>query len=381
MASACTAGCSARSSSPTCSASCGRGTPPTITARRARSPSGCSCSRSDFSLGGARAGHRMARRSTRRAGARRRRHSGDRIRRDRARLPAAPAAANVRGRCRPRGSCPRYRPGISGVVADTLGWRWVLLGLLPIVLVAGAIAMPALRRLGAPGGDAPPDRRRDALIVTFGAALVLTAASSRSVVLVPVLAVAGFVFGGRAFARIMPPGTLRLSAGLPAAIAFTWPRDVRLLRNRRLRHAHLTSLRGVGLRPSPGSRSPRPRSTGPRARGFRNEPCCASVRGAFVRTGCLIIAVRSRRHDRGRRSSRCRSEPHSLHGRLPGSAWDLSYSPVSLVVLAEAPVGGEGTASASLQLCDVLGIALGTGVVGRDRCRGRRTRLGRVGRR
>ena len=42
----------------------------------------------------------------------------------------------------------------------------------------------------------------------------------------------------------------------------------------------------------------------------------------------------------------------------------LSYSPLSLVVLAEAPQGAEGTASAALQLCDTLGVALGTGVSG-----------------
>ena len=49
---------------------------------------------------------------------------------------------------------------------------------------------------------------------------------------------------------------------------------------------------------------------------------------------------------------------------VAGFGMGISYSPVSLVVLAEAPAGGEGTASASLQLCDVLGIALGTGVSG-----------------
>jgi hypothetical protein len=33
-------------------------------------------------------------------------------------------------------------------------------------------------------------------------------------------------------------------------------------------------------------------------------------------------------------------------------------------VLGTAPPGGEGTASASMQLCDVLGVALGTGMTG-----------------
>ena len=42
----------------------------------------------------------------------------------------------------------------------------------------------------------------------------------------------------------------------------------------------------------------------------------------------------------------------------------LAYAPLSLVVLAEAPKGDEGTATASLQLCEVLGVALGTGTSG-----------------
>jgi len=49
---------------------------------------------------------------------------------------------------------------------------------------------------------------------------------------------------------------------------------------------------------------------------------------------------------------------------VAGLGMGISYAPLSLVALAEAAVGGEGTASASLQLCDTLGVALGTGVSG-----------------
>src|SRR5579859_237394 len=44
-------------------------------------------------------------------------------------------------------------PAISAEVAHLFGWRWVFLGLLPIVAVAGAIAVPALIRLGPPGAE------------------------------------------------------------------------------------------------------------------------------------------------------------------------------------------------------------------------------------
>ena len=42
----------------------------------------------------------------------------------------------------------------------------------------------------------------------------------------------------------------------------------------------------------------------------------------------------------------------------------LSYAPISLMMLRAAPPGREGWASASLNLADVLGIALGVGIGG-----------------
>jgi hypothetical protein len=47
-----------------------------------------------------------------------------------------------------------------------------------------------------------------------------------------------------------------------------------------------------------------------------------------------------------------------------GLGMGLSYAPISLLMLREAPAGREGWASASLNLCDVLGVALGTGLGG-----------------
>jgi MFS family permease len=49
---------------------------------------------------------------------------------------------------------------------------------------------------------------------------------------------------------------------------------------------------------------------------------------------------------------------------LAGLGMGLSYAPISVTVLGTAPRGEEGKASASLQLTDVLGVSLGTGVAG-----------------
>jgi MFS family permease len=49
---------------------------------------------------------------------------------------------------------------------------------------------------------------------------------------------------------------------------------------------------------------------------------------------------------------------------IAGLGMGLSYAPISVTVLGTAEPGQEGRASASLQLTDVLGVSLGTGLAG-----------------
>ena len=49
---------------------------------------------------------------------------------------------------------------------------------------------------------------------------------------------------------------------------------------------------------------------------------------------------------------------------IAGFGMGLVYTPQSLIVLAAAPEGGEGSATAALQLSEMLGVALGTGASG-----------------
>src|SRR5215469_15349655 len=49
---------------------------------------------------------------------------------------------------------------------------------------------------------------------------------------------------------------------------------------------------------------------------------------------------------------------------VAGLGMGLAYSPISLMMLQKAPPGREGWASASLNLADVLGTAIGIGVGG-----------------
>ena len=64
-------------------------------------------------------------------------------------------------------------PALSAEVAHVFGWRWVFLGLLPIVAVAGSIAVPPLIRLGPPGsGQTEEHRLIDGIAAAAGAALI-----------------------------------------------------------------------------------------------------------------------------------------------------------------------------------------------------------------
>src|SRR5215471_7148396 len=65
-------------------------------------------------------------------------------------------------------------PAVSAEVARLFGWRWVFLGLLPIVAVAGAIAVPALVRLGPPASAGAEEHRMiDGFRTAAGATMIL----------------------------------------------------------------------------------------------------------------------------------------------------------------------------------------------------------------
>ena len=115
-------------------------------------------------------------------------------------------------------------PAISAEVAHLFGWRWVFLGLLPVVAVAGSIAVPALIRLGPPAAaHAREHRLTDGLLTAAGATMLLAglslAAGSGAILPGLALIAGGGVAGLPALRRLVPAGTLTGRPGLPATIA------------------------------------------------------------------------------------------------------------------------------------------------------------------
>jgi MFS family permease len=258
-------------------------------------------------------------------------------------------------------------PAISAEVARLFGWRWVFLGLLPVVAVAGAIAVPALIRLGPPAAaQAREHRLTDGLRAAAGATMVLAglslAAGSGAVPGGLALIAAGGVAGLPALRRLVPAGTLTGRPGLPATIAS--------------RGMLTFAFFGADAYVTLAVTAVRHRS--PVVAGL-------AVTGATVAwTAGAWVQARLSSVWEGRRMVRVglviilTGIAGMVLVLLPAvpvaeglAAWTvaglgmgLAYAPLSLMMLQKALPGQEGQASASLNLADVLGTAIGIGVGG-----------------
>jgi MFS family permease len=263
-------------------------------------------------------------------------------------------------------------PVVAAEVAHVFGWRWVFLGLLPVVAVAGAIAVPALARLGPPGaGPVQEHQLIHGIVVAAGATMILAGltliAGSGSVAVGTAAAgaaliVAGVAAGLPSLRRLVPAGTLTARPGLPATIlsrglltfAFFGADAYVTLAITAVRHRS-PLLAGIAVTGA---------TLGWTAGAWVQARLSETWQGRrFVRTGLVIVLA-------GIAGMVLVLQP-SVPVALGLAAWTvaglgmgLAYAPLSLMMLRHAPPGREGRASASLNLADVLGTALGIGVGG-----------------
>jgi MFS family permease len=261
-------------------------------------------------------------------------------------------------------------PAISGVVAQQLDWRAVFLGLLPLIAVAGAMTLPAIARsvpaeAPAAEGTAASDLRArlpSAVLVTAGAGLVVAGLTDASLVPGVPLIAAGLVVGVPAFRRLTPAGTLRVARGLPAAVLlrglltfafFCADAYVPLaLQDWRGLDAAVSgiALTSATLAWTAGAWIQARRFTAIGARRF--VTLGFAVVGLGIAGFALVL------------SPQVPIEIGIVTWGIAGLGMGLSYSPLSLVVLGEAAPAEQGSATSGLQLSDVVGTALGTGVGG-----------------
>lgn len=256
-------------------------------------------------------------------------------------------------------------PAASSAIAEAFGWRAVFLAILPFVLLAAVITLPALSR-SAPQVDgvesAPTEELRGrAVVLSLAAGAVLVAVSGVPVAVGALLLVVAVPLAVRSFIGLVPAGTLRLAPGMPCAIlvrgiltfAFFGADAYVSLTFQDVRHQDTwvagVALTGCTLLWTAGAWVQQRwiLTAGPRRvvmTGFALVGL--GIAGMVGALGALPLV------------------PSVAAWSVAGFGIGLAYSPLSVTVLGLAQPGREGAASSSLQLTDGLGTALGTGLAG-----------------
>jgi MFS family permease len=262
-------------------------------------------------------------------------------------------------------------PALSERVAAWTNWRWIFLGLLPLVLAAGAAIVPTMMRRGAPtrADDADeepvPWLRRpmvEALRVAAGTALIVGGLTRGGWDLAPMI-VAGVLVGLWPLRRLTPQGTLVARPGLPATVlsrgmvmfafygadafipyAVTNGKDASTFAG----GVAVTSAT-LGWTGATWIQQRHIVRTG--------EAYFVRLSYLFLTIGLSVIAA----------VSAIDSAPFwGIHigAAIAGFGVGLGYSAHAQATLRVAQPERYGEATASLQLCDNLGVALGAGLAG-----------------
>jgi MFS family permease len=250
-------------------------------------------------------------------------------------------------------------PAIAGAVGESIGWRFVFLGLLPLIVLAGALTLGALRAVAVPPGvdeskAAAASRARlpFAVTVALGAGLLTVGLTSGQPVPTVFLAAAGLLIGTYALRRLTPDGTLVARPVLPAAVLLRGVLTFAFFGVDAFVALTLVDWRGLSATVA-----------GLALTAATVSWTAGSWTQEFVRVGFGVVTL-------------------GLAGMLlvliPEVPWPfaivtfgvagfgmgLAYSPLALIVLRDASPETHGVATSSLSLTDSLGTALGTGLTG-----------------
>jgi MFS family permease len=114
-------------------------------------------------------------------------------------------------------------PTISAAVAESVGWRWIFGGVVPVTMLCAVLLVPELARRpplaeGPAPATAPNGSAWGPLLLATGLGLGVLTGSAADLRWLPLAAV-GVVLGVIGARSTMPPGTWRARPGLPAAVA------------------------------------------------------------------------------------------------------------------------------------------------------------------
>jgi MFS family permease len=256
-------------------------------------------------------------------------------------------------------------PAISGAIAERASWRWVFAGVVPLLAVAALLLLPQLRPLVVHRPAPPTSRVPAAVRLAVGTGLLLALPNFRAAGLLVQLGLAGLAGALLlpALRRLLPPGTLRARPGLPAGLALRGLLALSYFGTESFLPLSASELRGAsptraGLALSAGA-------LGWIAASWVQERL--EVRGGFrvrsMQVGFVLVAVGIALVT----SALVLPLPFfliPLGWAVGGAGIGSAYTAVGLLCIALAPPEREGEVSAQLQLTESLGTALGAGAGG-----------------
>lgn len=255
-------------------------------------------------------------------------------------------------------------PGLAGLIAEQLGWRWVFLGLAPLPALAALLVVPALlapaERMPSTAEDGA--RTRSSLQLALGAAVALAGlgVEPRSVGLV--LLVVGSLVAGHALQRLLPPGTLLARPGLPAAVATMALLNFAFFGTEAFVPLAIVDVRGAGMMLNGLSLTAAALTW--TAGAWMQVRLATRVARHVVIVGGLVTLGVGIVGTLALVTSPVPVWSAVAAWAVAGLGMGLAFTTCSAAILESAPAGQEGAASAWLQLAQVLGAAVATGIGG-----------------
>ncbi|MEU3271591.1 MFS transporter [Saccharomonospora sp. NPDC006951] len=259
-------------------------------------------------------------------------------------------------------------PPLAGLVTVHFGWRWVFLGLAPLVPVGVALLIPAVRRItraGQPDGE--PGGRRASVRAAVAAALgvaALTWAAQHPSSLALGYGLAGLVLLGLALRKLLPAGTLRARSGLSAVSGVVASRallagsfagmEAFLPLTMTGVHGYGPAMAGMPLTMAAVSWSAASVVQGRRP-DWRRESLVRAGFG-FVAVGLLLFMAVSQ--------AWCPGWVAFLGAAAGGAGMGIAFPSISVLLLRFSPVAERGFNTSALQLGDWVASALAVGLGG-----------------
>ncbi|RSM40925.1 MFS transporter [Amycolatopsis balhimycina DSM 5908] len=253
-------------------------------------------------------------------------------------------------------------PSVAGVVTVSAGWRWVFLGLVPLVVVGVIMLVVVVRRLPA-HTPATGGRRASvpqAIIVALGVAALTWAAQHQSLLALGYGTV-GLVALGYALRTLLPVGTLTSRPGLPTVVAARAliagayaGMEAYLPLTMSAVHGYSPALAGLPLTIT---------ALGWSAASAAQGRYLSWSREASLRTGFWLVAV-------GLAGFGLVSQPWFpgwpafVACAMGGAGMGIAMPAISVLLLRYSPEGERGFNTSAMQLADWVGSALLIGLGG-----------------